>query len=343
MSPRGSSSQWVQGPLHELSVSLRTAARTALLDAIERDTLADLARPHSVGAGDVTYGIDVPTEAVLDRWLDTVARHEPLSLLTEDAGWRHRGPNGRGGSRMLDGFDHGGPRIVVDPIDGTRNLMADVRSAWSVIAIAGPGESEPRMNDVEGGLLAEIPDSRGAEARVFRATSDGRVRLSHERLEDNALRADGIWRVDADDRADHGYFPFFRYCADMRPAIARIEADFFARLEAREKSDVRTCYDDQYISNGGQLALVTLGTYRMIADLRAYLAEKRGAPTLTCKPYDCAGAILVARAAGCVVTAPGGGELDFPLDVSTPVSFVAWTNPMTRARLEPHLNAVLVH
>jgi len=232
-------------------------------------------------------------------------------------------------------------RIVVDPIDGTRNLMADVRSAWSVIAIAGAGESEPRMSDVEGGVLAEIPDSRGGDARVFRATSDGRVRLSIESVDGLLVRQDGIWQCDDDARVDNGYFPFFRYSHDMRPAIAQIEADFFARLEQMESAELRTCYDDQYISNGGQLALVTLGTYRMIADLRAFLAAKRGRPTLTCKPYDCAGAILVARAAGCVVTDAGGGELDFPLDVSTPVSFVAFANAATRARLEPHLNAVL--
>lgn len=336
-----SSSQWVHGPLHELATRIRGAARGALLDALARGTLDDLARPHSVGAGDVTYGIDLPTERVLDAWLDEVARHEPISLLTEDSGWRHRGPDGHGRARDLDGFDHGGPRIVVDPIDGTRNLMADLRSAWTVVASCGPGESEPRMSEVEGGVLSEIPDSRGAAARVFRATVDGRVRLSVERLEDGGLVSDGTWRVDDDDRADHGYFPFFRYMADLRPEIARVEAAFFARLAEREKADVRNCYDDQYISNGGQLALLTTGTYRMIADLRAFLAERRGTPTLTCKPYDCAGAILVARAAGCVVTAPDGGVLDFPLDVSTPVSFVGWANARTRRRLEPHLRAAL--
>lgn len=343
MSPRTPIHDWVHGPLHELARDLRQAARSALVEAVERGSLDTLMRQHSVGAGDVTYGIDVPTEAVLDRWLAATARREPISLLTEDSGWRHRGPNGQGGVRELDGFDHGGPRIVVDPIDGTRNLMADLRSAWSVIAIAPAGPSEPRMSEVEGGVLSEIPDSRGSSARMFRATSDGRVRLSKESVDEALVTHDGIWHCDEDARVDNGYFPFFRYSHDMRPAIARIEADFFERIERLELAEIRTCYDDQYISNGGQLALLTLGTYRMIADLRAYLAAQRGQPTLTCKPYDCAGAILVARAAGCSVTAAGGGELDFPLDVSTPVSFVGWANAATRARLEHHLRAVLPH
>ncbi len=341
MSVRFESSRWVHGPLHDLATRIRTATHDALLDAVARGDLESMARAHGEGAGDVTYGIDVPAEQVLERWFDEIARHEPISLLTEDTGWRHRGPGKNGGVRELDGFDHGGVRVAVDPVDGTRNLMADLRPAWTVIALCGPGPSVPHLSDATGAVLSEIPDSRGAEARMFRATSDGRVRLSRESAKGGSVRADGIWQVDTDGRVDNGYFPFFRYMADMRPEIARIEADFFARVEKHEKANVRTCFDDQYISNGGQLALLSLGTYRMIADLRAFLAARRGQATLTCKPYDCAGAIVVARAAGCVVTAVGGGELDFEIDTSTPVSFVGWVNAGTRARLEPHLSAAI--
>lgn len=331
---------FVETSLVDLALAMRTATRGALLDAVLRGVVRDLGRPHSVGAGDVTYAIDVPAERALDIWLDEMARKGPLSLCTEDSGWRHRGPSATGGVATLAGFDHGGPRVVVDPIDGTRNLMADLRSAWSVIAVCAPGRGEPRMSDVSGAVLSEIPDSRGAQARVLVATASG-ARLARESVPDGTTLARATCVTDEDDRADHGYFPFFRYMAEMRPALARIEADFFARLESHERADVRTCYDDQYISNGGQLALLTLGTYRMIADLRAFVAERRGAPTLTSKPYDVAGAIFVARAAGAIVTAPGGGELDFQLDVHTPISFVGWANARTRARLEPHLNAVL--
>lgn len=335
-------STWTE-PLLDLANRLRRAARTALLDAVERCDVRDLMRPHSIGAGDVTYGIDVPAEDALSAWLDEMARTRPISLLTEDAGWRHRGPAKTGGAVDLAGFDHGGPRIVVDPIDGTRNLMADLRSAWSVIGLCANGEREPRIADVEIGVLAEIPDSRGASARVLHAV---RGRGAEQRLVRLGAQADSVVAkraliADRDDRADHGYFPFFRYMADMRPEIARIEADFFARLEREERAEIRTCYDDQYISNGGQLALLALGTYRMIADLRAFLAEKRARPTMTSKPYDVSGALLVAREAGCVVTHPDGSELDFPLDVTTHIGFVGWANQATRRRLERHLAAAI--
>ncbi len=335
--------------LLDLAARIRVAARTALASALRaancvgetENGTAEWMRPHGQGAGDVTFAIDLPAERVLTEWLAEVARAEPVSLLTEDAGWRHAGPDGRGGVRELDGFVHGGPRIVVDPIDGTRNLMADLRAAWTVIGVCAAGDDAPRQRDVVLGVLTEIPDSRARLAREMCAARGRGARMrTRELVADGDVSFERL-RCDANERADHGYFPFFRYMPDTRPAIARIEADFFARLERDEGADARSCYDDQYISNGGQLALLALGSYRMIADLRAHIGLRRGVPTLTSKPYDIAGALLVASEVGCVVTAADGSVLDFPLDATTPVGFVGWHNPATRVRLERHLRAAL--
>jgi fructose-1,6-bisphosphatase/inositol monophosphatase family enzyme len=333
-----------------LSDRLRDATVAARAKARASGELESLAREAAQGAGDVTFGIDVPAEHELTRWLEETAREAPLSLLSEETGWRHMGPGARGKAHELPGFDHGGPRIVVDPIDGTRNLMTDLRSAWTAIAWCARGTSEPRLTEVELGVLSEIPDSRAELFRRLSAARGGRCRvevrelpgaqieelaLSETLIEDHALD------TGRDDRVDHGYFPFFRYLPDMRPEIARIEAAFFERLAAEERADVRSCWDDQYLSNAGQLALLALGKYRMIADLRAHLAARRGRTTLTTKPYDIAGAVVCARAAGCVITAPDGSALDFPLDVETPVSFVGWVNRATEKRCAGHLAAAL--
>jgi fructose-1,6-bisphosphatase/inositol monophosphatase family enzyme len=327
----GAAERW-RGALVELCERVRAAAREALAAARDEAARRALAAPVGQGAGDVTFGLDRVAERAIERWSDEARALGPFSLLTEETGWTHHG---------APGFGHGGPRVVVDPIDGTRNLMADLRGAWTVVALAGPGAGEPRQSEVELGILSEIPDSRAARFRRLSGGPRVPARCEEHALAGGAAPLERALAVDGEARCDHGYFPFFRYAPWQRPALARVEADFFARLARAEGADVSTCWDDQYISNGGQLALLALGTYRMIADLRALVPAGGAPPRTTTKPYDVAGALAVARAAGAPVEAPDGSPLDFPLDATTPLSFVGWANEATRARLAPHLAAAL--
>jgi fructose-1,6-bisphosphatase/inositol monophosphatase family enzyme len=79
----------------------------------------------------------------------------------------------------------------------------------------------------------------------------------------------------------------------------------------------------------------------MIADIRGWLARRSGDKTITSKPYDVAGALLCAQAAGCVVSAPFGEPLDFPIDCVTALDFVGFANAATARRIAPHLDAAL--
>lgn len=325
----------------DLVLRVRQAVHGAVCAAAERGETASLSREVAQGVGDTTFAMDVCAERAIEAWMDEQARRGPLSVLTEDAGWRHRGPDGAGGWRELSDFAHGGPRFVVDPIDGTRNLMADLRSAWCVVAVCGPGANQPHLRDAIVGVVGELPDSRARAARMLSAIRGQHARIEQHALHDQALEWRRPLRVDGEARVDRGYFPFFRYLPSERAQLARVEAAFFARLARLEGAQERSCFDDQYISNSGQLVLLALGTYRMICDLRAHLATQAGRETLASKPYDSAGAIVVAREAGCVLEDAEGGRLDFPLDAVTRVSFVGWHNLATKERLAPHLAAAL--
>lgn len=331
-------------PARELVAAIRVRVRQALARSRAAGEIQGLARPVASGVGDVSFAIDVGAEDEVASWHRRLARRAPLSLLSEESGWRHLGPAGGADPRELSSFDHGGSALVIDPIDGTRNLMADLRPAWTALAIAGPGPGEPRSGAVEAALLGELPPSGAATWREFGARRGGGCRLVERALE-APPGAPPLRELDLDSgtdaRVDHGYFSFFRYTPALRPALARIEAEFFARLERHEGAQLAHCYEDQYISNAGQLALLALGTYRFVADLRAWLGAGLGIPATCAKPYDVAAAILVAQEAGCVVEGPLGEPLDLPLDARTPVSFVGYANAATAARLRPHLCAVL--
>ena len=325
-----------RAPLVDLAERVGRAAADALGRAVKQHQRGAWEKPIGQGFADVTFQLDEATEKAVEGWLDQQAKLGPLSLFTEDRGWRHRGPGPQGEPHGLQGFDHGGPRIIVDPVDGTRHLMFDLRPAWCVIGQAGPGPHQPQLAELEHGILAELPDTRSACARRLAASKGTGAVIWTVDSTGNASQPRPL-QTDEDDRVDHGYFPFYSYHPDIRAATQTLAGRFFSLLEQEEKASIAHCYDDQYIASGGQLALVALGAYRMVCDPRPLLAARRDKPTQTAKPYDLAGAVLVAREAGAVVTDLNGRQLDTPLDGQSEVGFCAFHNAASAKRLWPHL------
>ena len=324
--------------LRELAGEIRRLARRAP-SALESPGHA---RPVGVGSGDVTFQPDKTTESYLDDWFAGQAALAPLSLLTEDTGWRHGGPGPSPGTwQELPNSDHGGARIVIDPIDGTRHLLFELRSAWTVIGVASPGCDSPDQSAIEYGLVTEIPTRLAGWARELEAVRGQGCTASEVPLLGQAPGETRSLHPVDDARVDHGYFPFFAYHPDIRAASDRIAQAFLDRLRKREGAQIEHCYDDQYIASGGQLALLALGHYTMIADLRPWLLDPEGRATQSAKPYDVSGAVLCALEAGCRVCDLHGEDLAMPLDTQTPVGFLAFAGPLTQERLLPHLTAVL--
>ena len=225
----------------------------------------------------------------------------------------------------MAGFGHGGPRLVLDPIDGTRPLMHDLRAAWVVLG-RGSGRGAPALSDLDFGT----PDGDPRHARAPRP---------------RAHRGPRTWRPPPRDRPRlrrRGCGP--RAPRRRRPApgpgalpLLRIHAGRPRRRpgalarrvrRALEGVDPLTVLDDQLCSNGGQFALLACGTYRAVVDARVTLNEIHGMDVQTAKPYDLAGGIVVAREAGCVVERPDGAPLDMPIDATRPSS----SRPTTTAR-----------
>ncbi len=333
--------------LLELSRMIRSGVRRHVASAIGEGSLAALAHHAAEGVGDVTFALDEPAERAVEAWMHARALRGPLSVLTEDTGWRHVGPAPSGGWQALGDFDHGGPRIAFDPIDGTRNLLGDLRSGWVVVSFCDPGPAAPHLSDVTGGLLVEIPPSLGGCCREIWASRGNGCQMQTSRIVDGSTAAatpglPGPLRVDDSDRCDHGYFPFFRYAPAVRPAIARVEAAFFKLLEAELGADIRHCWDDQSCASADQLVHLMTGRYRMLCDLRPRVelpGNERPTPT---KPYDVAGAMLCAAEAGVVLTDTHGAELDFELDCVTPVDWIGYANGPTAAKLAGPLSKAIL-
>lgn len=324
--------RWYE-PLLELGRRIRDVTRASLEEA-EAAGHGDLREITGRGEGDWTFGLDVAPEAAVRAWHEEVARTERVSVFTEDAGWRHLGPDAQGGYRELDDFPDDAPRVVIDPIDGTRPLMWGLASAWASVALAN-GHGAPRSGDLCGGVLVEIPPVGRGDSAWWVAGPDGPVSTRAERLGS----APGPWRavsIDDDDRVDRGFFPVVRYHPLQRPALANLEAAFWSRVARAEGARLDVVWDDQVCSNVAQILFVVRGLYRMCVDGRALLNDRLGTDFTTSKPYDVAASVHVARRAGVRIERADGEPLDFPLDATTPVQFAAYHNEPTRVRLRPH-------
>lgn len=288
----------------------------ALGDHVRRTVVSARGTDMSAVAGrtaaDTLYAIDkVADEALLD--------------------WFER--NWRDVELVSEGFDDpvlvgGSPEwtVVVDPVDGTRGLMYDKRAAWCLAAAAPPGGS---LKDVVAAAMTELPSVKQGAADQLSAVRGGG--LVAERVD---LRTKGRHPLAlAPSRAtdlEHGFAVFAKFFLPHKQELVAIETELFARLGCRE------VFDDQYISAGGQLAELLSGRDRFVADLRPLVGG--GGPV--CHPYDICTAMLLEEAGG-VVTTPRGEPLDAPLDTTSPVAWVGYTNRALAALIAPVLCEVL--
>ena len=79
----------------------------------------------------------------------------------------------------------------------------------------------------------------------------------------------------------------------------------------------------------------------MNGDLRPIILRREGAGTsLMCHPYDVCASLLL-KEAGIVFENPEGGVVDTPLDVTSPVAWVAYANEALAEQARPILKRLL--
>jgi hypothetical protein len=227
---------------------------------------------------------------------------------------------------------------VVDPIDGTRGLMHDKRSAFFLSALA-PENPAPRLRDVTNAVMVEIPTSRSHLSDVLAASRAGGLWCVTDDLATGTRRPFTPRPSTATDLR-HGFATIVRFFAGAAAALGAVQDELMRRLHPDDPIAQQDAFEDQYISNGGQMHALITGRDRLVADLRP-LVRTAGGGSLRCShPYDVCAA-LVAEMAGVVLTASDGSPLDVPLDLTTKVAWIGYANAALRARVEPHLLASL--
>src|SRR3989441_2241171 len=267
--------------LLEPILSLHNSIRDAVVDACTRQTPEQLAlnATGSSDAGDTIYAIDRVGEAALVRGLSELARNEPVCVVAE--GMENPLVLPRGAREQDCRW-----RLLVDPLDGTRGLMYQKRSAWVLTGVAPNRGAETRLSDIVLAVQTEIPllkqhlsdqlwtvRGKGLQARRYNRLSGAVEPLTVRPSRANTL--------------DHGFATVVRFFPGAREPLAAIDDEIVRKLgEAVPKRAVS--FEDQYASTGGELYELMAGHDRFVADLRPL----GGAAGLVCHPLDLCNALL---------------------------------------------------
>ena len=137
--------------LRELQVRLRDEVRRQQ----ERLAVEEMSRIQDAREGDTIYAIDVHAEELLFAFCEEWGRELALVLVAE-------GIDGSGARVFPEGVreEDAAFRLLVDPIDGTRLLMYNKRSAWSLAGIAPNRGPDTRLCDIEVAAQTELPTTR---------------------------------------------------------------------------------------------------------------------------------------------------------------------------------------
>ena len=289
-----------------------------------------MTRVAAVTSADTIYGIDKVSEATVLAWF---AQHWPkrwpVELVME----------GLEGAAVT--FPRGTPvaqtvwKCILDPIDGTRGLMYDKRSAWSLVALAPQRGAKTNLSDIVVAVMTELPVSKQGLADQLSVVRGTGVKAERIDLRTGRRKRFTPRPSQARDVA-HGFASFAKFFPPGKAWLAEREERLWRSLGAGVE-----IFDDQYLSSGGQIYELLMGHDRFVADLRPLaLARLRVRSTLACHPYDICTA-LIASELGCVITAPDGKSLRAPLDTTSPVAWVGYANKALARRIGPKLRALL--
>jgi fructose-1,6-bisphosphatase/inositol monophosphatase family enzyme len=324
-------------PLLEPILKVQAEIRDAVVAACEATGEA-LARVEREAAGDTIYAVDrVSEERLVDLFERHVATVAPLVLVAE--GLDPAGvvlPRGTPASAARW-------RVIVDPIDGTRGLMYQKRSAWILTGVAPNLAAGATLQDVVLAAQTEVPlVKQHLSDRLWAIRGQGACAERHNRLT-GATHPLRLGPSSASSIA-HGFAMVARFFPGAREELAAIDEEIVRGALGPVQPGKAHCFEDQYICTAGQLYELIAGHDRFVADLRPLLEPllaSRGLRLgICCHPYDLA-TELIAREAGVLVTDPAGAPLEAPLSIEADVAWVGYANAAIRAQVEPLLQSAL--
>lgn len=307
--------------------------------SIEDSGIENLSSVHSERDDDTIYQIDKDVEDVIVPILESLASDVGgIRLIAEGISEK--------GRVFPDGTDPKDAEVIVimDPIDGTRGIMYDKRSAFFLAGAAINTGDPARLQDIELAVMVELPTSRSHVSDTLWAVKGEGTHAETWDMRTGAVSPRNIQPSKAPTILG-GFGQIARFFPPGRQLLAAIEEEMIETLFPDPPEGKAILFEDQYISSGGQLYELLMGHDRFVADVRTALYRKLagegGWTGHCCHPYDLA-AHLIGAEAGLIITGIDGNPLDAPLDTTSPVDWIGYANSEIRSQVEPVLKKLFV-
>jgi hypothetical protein len=312
--------------LRELHFQIHNQVRNAI-----RTQLADNARVVKAQHGDVTYGIDARAEQIIHEFFTAYPPDGGAVVVCEGIGRRTY-------PETLQ-EEQAKYCIIIDPLDGTREIMYDKRSCWILTGVALNRGRSTCLSDVFFALQTEVPPTIQQHSNVLHAERGKGAWSSVWDIDTGAQLTQPV-RLMPSGASDlrHGFTVFVNFFPGMKEVISQIEERVLCKLLGPPEENKALTFTDQYISTAGQIYLLASGKYRFVADFRAALGETTAASgqklMLCCHPYDLSTWLIIEEASG-IITDAMGDVLSYPLDTDTNCSWLGYANAKLYSSIEP--------
>ena len=310
-----------------------------VVTACERSATASLAAVAREEEGDTIYAVDrISEDLLVDFFEREIAPQTSVVLIAEGL------PHGKIVLPRNTPESEAALRIIVDPIDGTRGIMYQKRSAWILTGVARNRGEQTNLSDIELAVQTELPlvkqhlsdclwaiRGRGAHVERYNRLTGERTQITLQPSREPTIA--------------HGYAGIVRFFPGAREVLAAIDEEIVLGALGPTQPGKAHCFEDQYASTGGELYELISGHDRFIADLRPLMKNILSDRGLTlgicCHPYDLC-TELIAREAGVLVTDLHGNSLSAQLAVEPDVAWTGYANAQIRDQIEPLLRNALL-
>lgn len=289
------------------------------------------------GNGDVSYGLDTACEEIIDSFFaghtpeggcvviceGLGRRVYPHHLIEKDARWL----------------------ILIDPIDGTRHIMYDNRSAWILTGIAENQGKTTNLLHICAAIQTEIPiilQDKGVVLKAIRGY--GAEIKTYDLAKEIEIQSHISLQPSSASTLENGFCIFTNFFPGTKEIISAVEENVIQQLYGIPKENSGLVFSEQYISSAGQLYMLMTGKYRMVADIRPllkeYLSRQKKALPLCAHPYDLS-TTLIAEECGCIIRDIYGEALGYPLDLDTNCFWIGYSNLILYNEIQPIIQETL--